>query len=398
LIRFASCICDGAPTYRCLFHSGPDVIVASSYAFDDSFPPLASRKSSLGSALSRPSTADPTSTPSLPRRQRGSILGAASDALRFGRRRKSVKVLPPPPQPRLLISEVIEVRASAPTPPYDEDEEAEREQLRAAAVQSVGFNVGIGGSPDREQVNFGDDGDINDVHDTHMNHNHHENGRVSPTVPPSSPPPPDIGFSDANGSPRTVRQRIHTSAGKAAPFTNPFASAPVEVPAFPSTRAQIYPHEQLSATLPKHYPPPSLLMLALTKQWKARHVVLSAPIPAGALYLHIFKSSAADERELERLEINEHSVASVTDEDVGGRRGVVRVGGFDVGALRRELNGEENGMTMMLLQILDANQSQNWINAIKNAVLGQRYADTYIAINVYSSSITLGLSVPDWVF
>lgn len=380
------------------------MIPASSYAYDDSFPPLATtRKSSFASALSRPSTADPSSTPSV-RRQRGSILGAASDALRFGRRRKSVKALPPPPQPRLLISEVIEVRASAQTPPFDEDEEAEREQLRAAAVQSVGFNVGIGGSPDRDQVNFGDEvDDINDVggHDTHTSRNHHENGRVSSIVPPSSPPPPDIGFSDATGSPQTVRQRITTSSsstGTTAPFTNPFTSAHVDVPAFPSTRAQIYPHEQLSATLPKHYPPPSLLMLALTKQWKARHVVLSAPIPAGTFYLHIFKSSAADERELERLEINEHSVASVTDEDVGGRRGVVRVGGFDVGALRRELNGEENGMTMMLLQILDANQSQDWINAIKNAVLGQRYAYTYIAINVYSSSITIGLSVPDWVF
>ncbi|KAF8272780.1 hypothetical protein EI94DRAFT_158056 [Lactarius quietus] len=128
-------------------------------------------------------------------------------------------------------------------------------------------------------------------------------------------------------------------------------------------------------------------MLALTKQWKARHVVLSAPIPAGAFYLHIFKSSAADERELERLEINEHSVASVTDEDVGGRRGVVRVGGIDVGALRRELNGEENGMTMMMLQIIDANESQNWINAIKNAVLGQRSVRAGLGILTNSSGV-----------
>ena len=367
------------------------VILASSYAFDDTFPPLASRKSSLGNVLARPSTADPSSNPSSPRKQRGSILGAASDALRFGRRRKSVKALPPPPQPRLLISEVIEVRAAAPTPPYDEDEEAEREQLRAAAVQSVGFNVGIGGSPDREHANFGDEGDERG-HDMHMNGNHHEIGRVSTPVPPSSPPPPDNSFSDGSGSPQTVRQRgtaNSSSAGRTTPFTNPFAPAPVEVPAFPSTRAQITPHEQLSATLPKHYPPPSLLMLALTKQWKARHVVLSAPIPAGAFYLHVFKSSAADERELERLEINEHSVASVTDEDVGGRRGVVRVGGFDVGSIRRELNGEENGMTMMLLQIVDANESQNWINAIKNAVLGQRYAYTNIVINVHTYSPSL---------
>jgi hypothetical protein len=356
------------------------VISAGSYAFDDSFTPLANRKSSLGSPLSRPSTADPSTTPSVPRRQRGSILGAASDALRFGRRRKSVKALPPPPQPRLLISEVIEVRACASTPPYDEDEEAEREQLRAAAVQSVGFNVGIGGFPDRELVTFHDEGDINDEEA----HNPHEDGRESLTVLPTSPPPLDNRLSDATGSPQTVRQRPNATSSSVPSFTYPFASIPAEVPAFPSTRAQISPHEQLSATLPKHYPPPSFLMLALSKQWKARHVVLTAPAPAGVSHLHVFKSSAGDERELERLEINEHSVASVTDEDVGGRRGVVRVGGFDVGALRRELNGEENGMTMITLQIVDANESQNWINAIKSAVLGQRYAYTYISYQPFA--------------
>ncbi|KAH9002807.1 hypothetical protein EDB86DRAFT_3073942 [Lactarius hatsudake] len=369
-----------------------------SFAFDDTFPSLANRKSSLGSPLSRPSTADPSSTPSVPRRQRGSILGAASDALRFGRRRKSVKALPLlPPQPRLLVSEVIEVRASAPTPPYDEDEEAEREQLRAAAVQSVGFNVGIGGSPDRGHVILGDETDEGD-HIPHVNVNQHESGRASMTAPPSSPPPLDNRPSDVTGSPQTVRQHTHARSSSGSKTAH-FAPTLAEVPAFPSTRAQITPHEQLSATLPKHYPPPSLFMLALSKQWKARHVVLSAPAPAGASYLHVFKSSAADERELERLEINEHSVASVTDEDVGGRRGVVRVGGFDVGALRRELNGEENGMAMMTLQIVDANESQNWINAIKNAVLGQRCAyilfhiDVLIIIALYCRSVRAGLGI-----
>ena len=112
------------------------------------------------------------------------------------------------------------------------------------------------------------------------------------------------------------------------------STASNDVLTFPSTRAQLAVYEQLSATLPKHYPPPSLLMLALSKQWRARHVVLTAPVLAGVSYLHIFKSHAPDERELERLEINEHSVVFVNDEDVGGRRGVVRVGGVDVGALR----------------------------------------------------------------
>ncbi|KAI0301105.1 hypothetical protein B0F90DRAFT_343916 [Multifurca ochricompacta] len=358
----------------------------SSLAYDDSISIPAS-KATRGAPPSRPTTADSPLSPTIGQwRQRGSILGVASDALRFGRRRKSIKTLPPPPQPRLLLPEVIEVRASAPTPTFDDDEEAEREQLRAAAVQSVGFDVDISGSPDREHTAFGDEGDINDGND-HAHVNKHENGRASPPLSPISRPlTADNSLSDVPGSSHTARQRGRVSSLGAIRTPQPLSaptstSTPTEVPAFPSTRAQVALHEQLSATLPKHYPPPSLLMLALSKQWKARHVVLSAPVPTGASYLHVFKSSAADERELERVEINERSVVYVNDEDVGGRRGVVRVGGVDVGALRRELNGDENGLTMMMLQIVDANESQSWINAIKSAVLGQR-------------SVRAGLGIP----
>jgi hypothetical protein len=345
-------------------------------------------KSARGTALSRPATADSSFTPTAgsQRRNRGSILGVASDALRFGRRRKSIKELPPPPPPRLLLPDVIEVRASAHTPTLDEDEEAEREQLRAAAVQSVGFDVNISRPPaDREQA-FGDhgDGDISQKEDGHAQER--RNGRALPSIPPPKlPPAADSGVSDVPQPARTrSRGRMSSPAvlkliqSASTPMTT--TTAPNEVLLFPSTRAQLAAHEQLSATLPKHYPPPSLLMLALSKQWRARHVVLSAPVLAGASYLHIFKSNAPDERELERLEINEHSVVFVNDEDVGGRRGVVRVGGVDVGALRRDLNGEENGMTMMLLQIVDANESQNWINTIKSAVLGQRCAFTWLLV------------------
>jgi hypothetical protein len=354
------------------------MISDSSLALDDTVP--FSTKSTRGAPLSRPATADSPSSPTSwsPRRNRGSILGVASDALRFGRRRKSIKALPPlPPQPRLLLPEVIEVRASAHTPTFDEDEEAEREQLRAAAVQSVGFDVNISRPPDRQLTAFGD----NNEREDHAQANEHDHRHTSPPVLTTSlPPAADNGISDVSGSTHLVGPRGHISSPAAASATQstptPTTSVPADMLAFPSTRAQVAAHEQLSATLPKHYPPPSLLMLALSRQWKARHVVLSAPVLAGASYLHIFKSSAADEPELERLEINERSVVFVNDEDVGGRRGVVRVGGVDVGALRRELNGEENGLTMMMLQIVDANESQNWINAIKNAVLGQRCAYT----------------------
>ena len=338
-------------------------------------------KSARGFPLSRPSTADSSLNPTASglRRHRGSILGVASDALRFGRRRKSIKeVPPPPPPPRLLLPEVIEVRASARTPTFDEDEEAEREQLRAAAVQSVGFDVNISRPPaDREHV-FGDHGDIHQKEDGVHAHEYGNERALPSILPPNLPPAADTGIPDVPESTRTLRSRGRMSSPAAIrapqPPATPPTSAPAEALAFPSTRAQLSAYEQLSAMLPKHYPPPSLLMLALSKQWRARHVVLTAPILAGASYLHVFKSSAPDERELERLEINERSVVFVNDEDVGGRRGVVRVGGVDVGALRRELNGEENGMTMMMLQIVDANESQKWINAIKNAVLGQRCA------------------------
>ncbi len=260
--------------------------------------------------------------------------------------------------------------------------------------------MNISRSPaDREHA-FGDPGDMNQK----------EDGRALPSIhPPNIPPPADYAISDLPEPTRTVRSRERRSspaalktAQLASMLTRSISvSTPAEVLAFPSTRAQLSAHEQLSATLPKHYPPPSLLMLALSKQWRARHVVLSAPVLAGASYLHIFKSSSPDERELERLEINEHSVVFVNDEDVGGRRGVVRVGGVDVGALRRDLNGEENGMTMMMLQIIDANESQNWINAIKNAVLGQRCALTWSL--VYSCRLSHNSSglvdpfVPVWV-
>ena len=342
-------------------------------------------KSARGTTLSRPATADSSLTPTAggQRRSRGSILGVASDALRFGRRRKSIKEPPPPPPPRLLLPDVIEVRASAHTPTLDEDEEAEREQLRAAAVQSVGFDVNISRPPaDREHA-FGDHGDGDNIQKEDLHAHQDGNGRALPSIlPPKLPPSADSSLSDVPQPART-RSRGRMSSPAVLKLVQPTSTpattttTPNEVVAFPSTRAQLAAYEQLSATLPKHYPPPSLLMLALSKQWRARHVVLCAPVLAGASYLHIFKSSAPDERELERLEINERSVVFVNDEDVGGRRGVVRVGGVDVGALRRDLNGEENGMTMMMLQIVDANESQNWINAIKNAVLGQRCAFTW---------------------
>lgn len=99
-------------------------------------------------------------------------------------------------------------------------------------------------------------------------------------------------------------------------------------------------------------------------------------------HLHLFKSSGSEERELERLEINEDSVVFVADEEVGGRKGVVKVGGLDVGALRNESNQDSGNRTTWLLQILDAAEAQTWITAIKTAILAQRYVSYHL--NIFS--------------
>lgn len=94
---------------------------------------------------------------------------------------------------------------------------------------------------------------------------------------------------------------------------------------------------------------------------------------SAAFHLHLFKSTTGEERELERLEINEDSIVFVADADVAGRRSVVKVGGIDVGVRRKELNAEIEGRTLWLLHIPNSSESQNWITAIKDAILIQRY-------------------------
>ena len=104
-------------------------------------------------------------------------------------------------------------------------------------------------------------------------------------------------------------------------------------------------------------------------------------------YLHMFKSSGADEREIERLEIDEESMAYMADGEVGGRRSVVKFEGVlrkrpahhttphsSISATSTEDGpaGGEEGRTTWIVQILDMEETQKWIEAIKGAVLNQR--------------------------
>jgi hypothetical protein len=100
-------------------------------------------------------------------------------------------------------------------------------------------------------------------------------------------------------------------------------------------------------------------------------------------YLHVFKSAGPEAKELERLEINEDSVVFVAEAEAGGKRSVIKVGGTDVGAMRKEYIINEGGYSMWLLHIQDTADAQRWITNIKNAILGQRYVFVFSCLKSF---------------
>ena len=173
---------------------------------------------------------------------------------------------------------------------------------------------------------------------------------------------------------------------------------PARIPPFPATLAALCPLTELSATLPKFTPPSSLLVYALAKQWKPRTIVLTSHSPSQKTHVHLFKGASKDEKELERVEVTEHSVIFVAEETVGGRRNVVKFAGKDVSSKPGRTAGEESLRIMWLLQIKDPAESHRWIAAIKNAVLTQRYSLSGFAVSPSSDewyrAVRAGLDVP----
>ncbi|KIP04671.1 hypothetical protein PHLGIDRAFT_129351 [Phlebiopsis gigantea 11061_1 CR5-6] len=265
----------------------------------------------------------------------------------------------------------------------------------------------------------------------------------SPLLPPSSPPPRNQSAKSFSSPPalsvntastlapvrRTSQAQLRDSMKPVQDRTFP----PPKIPPFPTSHSSLQPFIQRSATIPRYYPAPSLLMFALSKQWKNRFLVLTSPLPSPSAqstptsspwanpkpetptpapsYLHIFKSHGSDERELERLEINEDSVVYIAEHEVGGRGSVIKVGGLptrkphglpnprpatsdgmgsrtsssSVGSEEGMENGSASssvthgsdgstvdGRTMWALQIQDPEETRSWIAAIKTTVLSQR--------------------------
>ena len=149
-----------------------------------------------------------------------------------------------------------------------------------------------------------------------------------------------------------------------------------QLPPFPASLGALSLFTQMSATFPKFSPASSLLVYALAKQWKYRTLVLTSHVTTHRKRVHLFKSASPGEIEIERLEITENSAMFVADEEVGGRRRVIKLAGKDVAAKKNSTANnnvsEDPSCAMWYLQITDPTESQRWIAAIKNAVLSER--------------------------
>lgn len=309
---------------------------------------------------------------------------------KFGRKKK-----PPNIHTSALLPDVIEITATETKRnsviAATMEEEVERERLRDAAAQSIGLDPDMmSRSPtsvlDNHDFGFGDD-----IHESDLDHDTETENPTSGSLGPSREGSYISHSMWANDLSSSLGHRGRTGsvniAAKSSNTCSP-AVAPT-IPVYPTTVTGLVTFAQLSRLLPKYYPNHQLLKFA-SKPWKNRFIVMSSPCqplssstssrptPTTAptvSYLHLFKSDNPSEKELERLEINEDSVAFVNanNEEISGRRNVLRVGGVDCGAMKKDLNIEQGGRTMWLLQVSDQQELRQWISAIKNSVLSQRY-------------------------
>ncbi|OCH91957.1 hypothetical protein OBBRIDRAFT_886644 [Obba rivulosa] len=294
----------------------------------------------------------------LPKRARGSILLATS-SLSFPRpltRPRKKSPAPATPNP-LLFTEVIEISA----PPREIDEDEERSRLRDAAAQSLGIDPDLVDEPPRRI--------LDDYDDRQDGHEDYSNTALADSL-----------VFDARRP--SVASTAATSSSAVAPVAPDTGAS---LPPFPALHAALEPFAQFSARIPKYHPPPSIFALALSRQWKLRHLVLTvspsspspstspisplfpgssipqapSPVPSSppiTAHLHVFKSSAPDARELERLPISADSVAFLSDTPVAGRA-AVRV---------RGASGTEWALAA------PPAEAQTWIEHIKGVVLSQR--------------------------
>ena len=273
----------------------------------------------------------------------------------------------PPLNMPIVIPGVMEI--SAPRP---DEEIEERDRLREAAAQSIGL------SPELLQ----EEANLSNSIDMGSDASHFYGEDLGPFNSGDSTPLWDGLSSSASTRPVSIHRHS---------YSNP--PAPVStVPPFPTTLKALSSCDShtiaLSASFPKYHS--SSRIFAMSRHWKTRYILLTSPVPPDPLptprsrhalvplpsYLHVFRSPAPEERELERLEVNEDSVVFVADEDVGGRKNVIKVAGKHAGGEAdngKEVEGPPKAETMWLLHAVNVETKQTWIGGIKSVILAQRY-------------------------
>ncbi|OJA16848.1 hypothetical protein AZE42_03624 [Rhizopogon vesiculosus] len=297
---------------------------ASSQSHESSHPPRHLQSSS-----------QPQRTTSV-RRPRTSLLS-------FARKKPSPK---PQTSPPLVLSEVIEISR-----PYSfAHEEQERERLRDAAAQSIGLieYAASDHHPDHSQEELDPD-------------TRQEPPPVTTHSPPSSPSPPS-------------RSPIPSPIPAFAP------PAPPPLPPFPTSLGSLTKQTTLTGTFPKFFPPSSLLVYALAKQWKSRFIILTTALKGPSessstvTHLHLFKSNISSSSELHRLPITQDTAIYVTEQSGpsgkrDGKSNSVRGSG---GKASGTVVAIEQGSFVWHFEMQDPSERQRWISAIKAVVLGQR--------------------------
>nr|VWO98570.1 Methyltransf_11 domain-containing protein [Ganoderma boninense] len=285
---------------------------SSFVTYEGASPPAVSSSMSSPSSSSHP---PPNPLVTAPKRARGSLLLSSGIALPFSRQRsKGKKMRPPPPPTQFLFSEVIEISAPPPRPPEDED----RDRLRDAAAQSIGLDPVL----------------LED----------HAYTLATIEITLSVKVAVDLAYSAEDGPCIKLARRNPRYALSAAIPGDPIRARTVDPAHFPGGEAS---SADVGHTIRSGE--------AMEDPRTCPDFLAFPDVGSHVAHLHVFKSDGANERELERVEIGADSWAFVADEEIGGRRGVVRVVG---------VGGAEMTLSM-------ADQSE-WINAIKQAVLSER--------------------------
>jgi hypothetical protein len=271
---------------------------------------------------------------------------------------------------------------------------------------------------------------------TTVQHRRTRSGSMPVPLTLSIAPPSFSRSTSSSLIPKHIQPASATTQHSASPTTTTTAasSGVPSIPAFPSTPSSLAPFTLATSRpglLLKYHPASSLLVYALSKQWKLRYMVLSSPPPPPPTnqltaarppspqpsYLHLFKSSDPNASELERLEINSDSVVFIADIQADdhntistqhghssltsssalyGRKNVIKVGGVSVSkGVNNVVESANEGAgferTMWFLQFIapTANtdvisndgsaevirpekEVQRWIEEIKNVIFGQR--------------------------